>query len=73
VADEKHTPSQDETRPLGSEELERDVAAGGLRPDDRGDAAGETHLPASESDVIREAPRGRPNGLDDALTRLPPG
>jgi len=60
-------------RPLRADELERDLAAGGVAPSHDTDRNPETHLPASEQEMIdTPAPDVTPP-LEAGLMRRPPG
>ena len=60
-------------KPLSSEELERDAEEAGFRPGQTTGATGDTHLPASESEVLADQEELRPAPIERALTQLPPG
>jgi hypothetical protein len=63
-------PPKPEKRLL-SEELEQDARDAGVSSDELIGPGGDTHLPASESDAMRDE-RARPNPERDILN-LPPG
>jgi len=60
-------------RPLRADELERDLAAGGLPPSDDADANPETHLPASEQEMLDTPGSDATRPLEAGLMRRPPG
>jgi hypothetical protein len=65
------TPKQPVT-PLPSEELANDAHEAGAEADVTPRVSGDTHLPASESDQLRETDRTSDNPEND-ITKLPPG